>query len=252
MSLFALQKTLGLLVMPAGLLWLFLLASGGLCLLRKQRLPALLFLLVALGYALAGNVYLGAALMARLESGVPPVEVAALAPFDAVCVLGGGSQQDPFGQPQANLSGDRILLAARLWHAGKARVLVASGMSRDSLGAPRNLGEETRALWRSLGVPDTAILVVGEPCWNTRDEILADRRLQLRFGWKRVGLVSSAWHLPRALTLARRAGLDALPLGADWRGRPHPFQLQLMVPQAEGFWDVQRACWEWLGRRLGR
>jgi len=251
-TFFALQKTLGLLLMPAGLVWLFLLASGGLCLLRKQRLPALLFLLVALGYALAGNVYLGTTLMARLEAAVPPVEVAAVAPFDAVCVLGGGSQQDPFGQPQANLSGDRIVLAARLWHAGKARVLVASGMSRDSLGASRNLGEETRALWLSLGVPEAAIRVVDEPCWNTRDEILADRRLQLRYGWKRVGLVSSAWHLPRALALARKAGLDAAPLGSDWRGRPHPFQLQLLVPQAEGFWDVQRACWEWLGRRVGR
>lgn len=252
MSVFPLEKTLGLLAMPAGLLWLLLLAAGALCLLRKQRLPALLFLLAALGYALAGNVYLGSALMARLEAGVPRVDVAAVTPFEAVCVLGGGSQQDPFGQAQANLSGDRIVLAARLWHAGKARLLVASGMSRDSLGGVRNLGEETRALWRGLGVPDTAILVVGEPCWNTRDEILADRRLQLRRGWRRVGLVSSAWHLPRAMALAKRAELDATPLGADWRGRPHPFQLQLLVPQQEGFMDVQRACWEWLGRRLGR
>ena len=252
MSGLALEKTLGLLVMPAGLLWLFLLAGAGLCLLRKQRLPATLFLLVALGYGLAGNVYLGSALMARLEAGVPPVDVAAIAPFDAVCVLGGGSQQDPFGRAQVNLSGDRIVLAARLWHAGKARVLVASGRSRDSLGLPRDLGQETRTLWRSLGVPDTAILVVDEPCWNTRDEILADRRLQLRHGWPRVGLVSSAWHLPRALGLARKAGFEATPLGADWRGRRHPFQLQLLVPQAEGFMDVQRACWELLGRRVGR
>lgn len=251
MSLFAVQKTLGLLAMPAGLLWLLLLASGALCLLRKQRLPALLFLLVAAGYALAGNVYLGSRLMARLEAGVPPVDVAALAPFDAVCVLGGGSQEDPSGQAQTNVSGDRIVLAARLWHAGKARLLVASGMSRDSLGGVRNLGEETRALWRGLGVPDSAILVVAEPCWNSGDEILADRRLQLRLGWKRVGLVSSAWHLPRAMALAKRAGLDAAPLGADWRGRPHPFQLQLLVPQQEGFMDVQRACWEFLGRGLG-
>lgn len=252
MSGLALEKTVGLLGMPAGLLWLFLLASAAFCLLRRQRLPAVLFLLVAAGYALAGNVYLGSALMARLEAGVPAVDVAALAPFDAVCVLGGGSQQDPFGGAQANLSGDRIVLAARLWHAGKARLLVAGGRSRDSLGSPRDLGQETRALWRGLGVPDSAILVVDEPCWNTRDEILADRRLQLRHGWQRVGLVSSAWHLPRALALARRAGLDATPLGADWRGRPHPFQLQLLVPQQEGFLDIQRACWEWLGRRLGR
>ena len=252
MTLFALEKTLGLLAMPVGLLWLFLLASAGFCLLRKQRLPAALFLIAALGYALAGNVYLGSALMARLEAGVPPVDVVTLAPLDAVCVLGGGTQEDPGGHSELSQAGDRIVLAARLWHAGKARLLVTSGLSRDSLGAVRNLGEETRTLWRGLGVPDAAILVVAEPCWNTRDEIAADRRLQARLGWRRVGLLSSAWHLPRALALARKAGLAATPLGADWRGRPHPFQLQLLVPQASGFLDVQRACWEFLGRRLGR
>ncbi len=252
MTLFAFEKTLGLLAMPVGLLWLFLLASAGLCLLRKQRLSAALFLVSALGYALAGNVYLGSALMARLEAGVSPVDVATVAPFDAVCVLGGGTGEDFQGHPEANLAGDRIVLAARLWHAGKVKLLVASGMSRDSVRGVRNLGQETRTLWRGLGVPDAAILVVADPCWNTRDEIAADRRLQARLGWRRVGLLSSAWHLPRALALARKAGLAATPLAADWRGRPHPFQLQLLVPQAMGFLDVQRACWEFLGRRLGR
>ena len=252
MSLFALEKTVGLLAMPAGLVWLFLLASAVLSLLRKQRLPAVLFLAAALLYAIAGNVYLGSALVARLEAAVPPVDVATVAPFDAVLVLGGGSQEDPFGRPEAGLAGDRLLLAARLWHAGKARLLVTSGLSRDSLGAVRNLGEETRALWRGLGVPDAAILVVASPCWNTREEIAADRRLQFQHGWKRVGLLSSASHLPRALALARKAGLVVTPVGADWRGRPHPFQLQMLVPQADGFLDVQRACWEFLGRRVGR
>lgn len=252
MSRFVLEKTLGLLAMPAGLIWLFLLASAVLTFLRKQRLPAALFLATALLYAAAGNVYLGSALVARLEAAVPPVDVATVGPFDAVLVLGGGSQEDPFGRPEAGLAGDRLVLAARIWHAGKAQVLVASGMSRDSAAGIRNLGEESRALWRSLGVPDAAILVVAEPCWNTRDEILADRRLQLQHGWKRVGLLSSASHLPRALVLARKADLGVTPVGADWRGRPHPFQLHLLVPQAEGFLEVQRACWEFLGRRVGR
>jgi uncharacterized SAM-binding protein YcdF (DUF218 family) len=252
MNILAAEKTLGLLAMPAGLIWLFLLASAALAFLRKQRLPAALFLATALLYAAAGNVYLGSALVARLEAAVPPVDVATVAPFDAVLVLGGGSQEDPFGRPEAGLAGDRLVLAARLWHAGKARVLVASGMSRDSAAGVRNLGEESRALWRGLGVPDAAILGVTEPCWNTRDEILADRRLQLQHGWKRVGLLSSASHLPRALALARKAGLAVAPVGADWRGRHHPFELRLLVPQAEGFTDVQRACWEFLGRRVGR
>lgn len=252
MTLFSLQKTLALLLMPAGFLWLLLLLACRLCFRRNQKPLGVFLLAIALLYACAGNVHLGTFLMARLESSVPPMDPAAAAPFDAVFVLGGGSEEDPSGRPELGRSGDRIQLAARLWHLGRARLLVASGMGRDSLRGIRNGGEETRVLWRELGVPDRAILVVEEPCWITRDEIAAYRSLQQRHGWQRLALVSSAAHLPRAMALARRAGLEVVPLGADWRGRPLVFQLQNLVPQADGFMDVQRACWEYLGRRVGR
>ena len=126
----------------------------------------------------------------------------------------GVEEEDPLGGPQLGMSGDRVLLAARLWHAGKTQFLVASGCSRD--------------------------------------EVAAYRTLQARFGWRRMGLISSAWHLPRAMGLAGRAGLPVTPLGADWRGRRHPLQVRTLVPQAEGFIYVHWACWEHLGRWVGR
>jgi uncharacterized SAM-binding protein YcdF (DUF218 family) len=252
MSLFALQKTLGFLLMPAGLVWLALLTAALVCFRRRQRSLGVCLLATFLIYGLAGNPQVGAALMARLEAEVPPVDLATAGPFDAVCVLGGGTEEDPFGQPELGRGGDRILLAARLWHGGRTPLLVASGWGRDSRRGPRDAGVETRRLWRDLGIPEGAILAVSEPCWITREEIAAYRRLQERHGWKHLGLVSSASHLPRALALARKAGLVVTPLGSDWRGRPRPFQLQDLVPQADGFMDVQRACWEYLGRWVGR
>jgi len=252
MSLFALQKTIAYLAMPAGLLWLFLWGACVLCFRRRQRGPAWAFLFAALVFAVIGNVHVGAALMARLERAVPPPAMAALEPFDGVCVLGAGSEQDPFGNTQLSSAGDRIFMAAKLWHAGKARFLVASGYSHDSQRGPRDAGQETRQIWQAMGVPDSAILVVQEPCWNTRDEVAAYRRLQQRFGWRRMALVSSASHLPRALVLARRAGLAMSPVGADWQGRRVAFQLQNLVPQLDGFDRVQRACWEVLGGWLAK
>jgi uncharacterized SAM-binding protein YcdF (DUF218 family) len=252
MSLFSLEKALGLLVMPVGLIWLLLLAGAGFCLRRRQRGPAAMVLAMALLYGLAGNRYLASALVGSLERRVAPVDVAALQPFDAVFVLGGGSEQDAAGAPELGLGGDRIFLAARLWHAGKARLLVASGASRDGIAGFRDGGQETRALWQAVGIPDRAILVVPEPCWNTRDEIQAYARLQARYRWQRMALVSSASHLPRAMALASRAGLAFTPLGADRIGRRRGFELQGLVPQGVGFETSQRACWEYLGRWLGR
>ena len=195
---------------------------------------------------------LGVALIGSLERRIPPVRVEAMEPFDAVCVLGGGSEQDPAGAPELSSAGDRVFLAARLWHAGKARLLVTSGASHNGIAGFRDGGQETRALWLAVGVPDRAILPVPEPCWNTRDEIRANAGLQARYGWKRMGLMSSASHLPRAMALAARAGLAFTPLGADRLAHSYPFQLQLLVPQGEGFQTTQRACWEFLGRWLER
>jgi uncharacterized SAM-binding protein YcdF (DUF218 family) len=252
MTRFALEKTLALLAMPAGLLWLLLLALAGWHLRRRQRGPAVLVLALAVLYGLAGNVHLARALAGSLERRVPVVDPAALPVLDAVLVLGAGSERDPAGRPQLSESGDRVYLAARLWHAGKARLLVASGATPDAGAGGRDLAQETRTLWRAVGVPDRAILAVPEPCWNTRDEIRAYAGLQARHHWRRIGLVSSAIHLPRALALAGRAGLDPVPLAADRLDRPRPFRLQDLVPQGAGFAISQRACWEYLGRWTGR
>ncbi|MGA2082674.1 MAG: YdcF family protein [Holophaga sp.] len=252
MTLFDLEKTLPLLVMPVGLLWLLLLGLALFCLRRRQWSAGILGLGLAALYACAGNPYLANLLVQDLERRIPLVDVDRLEPFDAVFVLGGGSEQDPAGRPELSGAGDRVFLAARLWHAGKARVLVASGVADTGIGGFRDGGQETRVLWRAVGIPDSAILPVAARCWNTRDEIKAYAELQARQGWKRVGLVSSASHLPRAMALAEKAGLACTPLGADRLGRFHPFRIRDLVPQGDGFECNQRACWEYLGRWLGR
>jgi len=253
MSLFSLEKTLACLVMPTGLIWLLILAASALCLARRQRGPAALCLAIAVLYYGAGNTYLSWALMRGLEARVPPLPAgAALQPFDAVCVLGGGANLEPSGGPALGSSGDRIFAAARLWHAGKARLLVASGAEPSTGGGFRDDGQNTRTLWRAVGIPDSAILAVPEPCLNTRDEIKAYARLQARYGWRHMALVSSASHLPRAMALASRAGLSFTPVGSDWCPPPGAFQFKYLVPQAAAFENTRRACWEYLGRLLGR
>jgi uncharacterized SAM-binding protein YcdF (DUF218 family) len=98
-----------------------------------------------------------------------------------------------------------------------------------------------------VGIPDSAILVVPEPCWTTRDEVKAYARLRAERGWKRMALLSSASHLPRAMAFAEKAGLECTPLGADRLVHSRPFQLQYLVPQAEALDVLQRTCWEFLG-----
>jgi len=254
-----LQKTAGFLMMPAGLLWLGLIAATGLAWRRGGRLggggrlnEALPLLLLTIGYTVAGNIHVGHALMRRLEAEIPNLGETPALPFDAACVFGGATEVDSFGRPELACSGDRVMAAARLYHAGLARTLVASGVSEDDPAGPRNLGAEARSLWLAVGVPESAICVVETPCRVTKEEVSAFASLKESRGWKRVALVSSAWHLPRIQRLAKRAGLDGIPYGSDWRGRHHVFQWQDCVPQGAGFWRVNLAAWEFVGRLAGR
>ncbi len=250
--LLLLQKTLGLLVMPLGLVWLLLF---GMVIwswrLRKPGFAALLSLLWLL-LGMAGNPWVGRRLMARLEQQVQVANPQEGPVLDAIFVLGGGTDLNPQGRPQLSAQGDRITEAARLWHAGRTRFLVASGTGNDALGGDRDLAQESRTLWRGLGVPDAAIRVVDAPCLITRDEIKAYRAMRDQEHWSRVGLLTSASHLPRALSLARKAKLEVIPLACDFQGRPRRFRPQYLVPQLEGLRLTQTTLWELVGQAVGR
>ena len=246
------QKTLGLLLMPIGLAWLLLIAVTVGAWRVAPRALALLASAALLMFTIAGNAWIGDALIGSLERRIPPLDFARLAPFDAVCVLGGSTDFNDADGPSLGSAGDRLALAARLWHAGKTKLLVVSGTSIGGMERERDLAQESTILLCGLGVDPRAIVSIPTQALNTTQEIAAYGALLREQGWARVGLISSAWHLPRALRLCRAADLELVPLGADRRGRFRGWSPYWLVPQEHGFDRVQRACWEYLGMLAGR
>lgn len=244
-----LQKVFGRLLMPTGLLWLALIFTSIASVVRKHIGMAAVCFGLTLLYTAAGNAWLGTTLMRSLESMTTRVDISTVEPFDAVFVLGGGTELDPSGRAQLGDFGDRITTVARLFFAGKAPILVGSGLG---LGEdPRNLAEESRQLWIGLGVPDSAIELLPR-ARITKEEITAMQALATEKGWTRVALVSSAWHLPRALVHCGNLGFAVTPIPCDWRSTARPNWFLYAIPHQDGFEPVQIACWEWLGRTFGR
>ena len=245
------QKALALLLMPAGMAWVLLIVVVIMtwhCGTRSQRVVASVALLM---FTLAGNKWFGNVLIGSLEKQIPPLDIAQMEPFQAVFVLGGGSGFSDVDGPQFGIGGDRIALAARLWLAKKTPLLIASGSSLSDLEEPHDLAADTAVLWQGLGIPKEAIIQISQPV-ITQEEIAAYAQLIRQRGWTRVGLVSSASHLPRALRLCRRAGIDMVPLGADRISQSLSWSPYWLIPQEGGFVRVQRACWEYLGMLKGR
>lgn len=94
---------------------------------------------------MAGNTWVGAWLLAKLES--PYVAMAHPAhPFDAICVLGGGSFATPNGDARLGPAGDRLIVPARLFLSAR---LPWSAM----YAVPQSRGFQNvqKALWEILG-----------------------------------------------------------------------------------------------------
>jgi uncharacterized SAM-binding protein YcdF (DUF218 family) len=246
-------KVLRLLMLPAGLVWLLLAVCAVQAWRRSSRAFAAALCALFLLDSLAGNVYLGSALLTLLERGLPHLDPRSVEPFDAVCILGGGTLEDADGIGELGSGGDRIAVAVALVRAGKTPLVVASGTRISSLNDGNDdLAEETATLLSGLGVPPGQIIRLASGPVNTAQEIAAYKALIAERGWRRVGLISSAWHLPRALRLCARIGLVMVPIPADHRNRLPAPSCYWLLPQEEGFANVQLACWEMLGCWLGR
>jgi uncharacterized SAM-binding protein YcdF (DUF218 family) len=127
-----------------------------------------------------------------------PAQSDHLEPSDAVVSLGGGMNTD--GTLYAATQ-DRALHALSLLHAGYAPRLVLTGGEAQ--------GESViRARMSGLGL-NFPVENAG-PVDNTHDESLAVARLVQSHGWRRVILVTHAWHMRRAAATFRKAGVIVL------------------------------------------
>lgn len=241
------RKWTGYLVMPLGLVWLGSLALA-VWLFRSGQRRAGLAAVVLFGVCgIGGNMWVGGALLASLERDYSLPPVAPATPFEAVAVLGGANNQRPWGEPQLAPGGDRLATAARMFRRGWTERVVCFG----SRIGEQDFSSEAALLVTELGVPSERV-TARSGVLSTTDEIDALALIMREHGWTRVGLITSAFHLRRAIKLAASRGIDVTPLASDFQGGGASFTLDHLVPTAVGAQKVTVACWELLGAAVGR
>lgn len=128
-------------------------------------------------------------------------------PARAAIVFGAGLWRD--GRPTAVLR-DRVSTAAELFFQGRVEKLLMSGdnssLDYNEPGAMRNYALE-------LGVPEDAI-VLDYAGRRTYDTCYRAREI---FGLNKAILVTQNFHLPRALYVCNKLGLQAVGVRADQR-----------------------------------
>ena len=190
--------------------------------------------LAMVGLRRFGKLVIALAIAETLVMSFPPVADALLEPlqdkaraaaaegpsccYDAIVVLGGGitPAAPPFlMEPDLSDGADRVWYAAQLYHRGVARRIVVSGGSFvEQRGGPATSeAEAMRRFLIDLGVPLEAIVSEGNSL-NTLENI---RNVRQMVGEAPVALVTSAYHMPRALKIARQGNLNVGAFPTDWR-----------------------------------
>jgi len=176
--------------------------------------------------------------------------VAAPEEVGAIVVLGGGTHPPvpPRGFVELNEAGDRLVEAARRFRQGHAGLVVATGGRVWGEGVSE--AEDMAAVLDILGVPGEALLLE-TTSRNTLQNASRTWELLEPRGVRRILLVTSALHMPRARMAFAGAGFDVLPAPTDhWatqgRGQGGPWMLGLL-PDAENLAQSTRAIREYLG-----
>lgn len=243
--LFALKKMAGGLLLPLPLL--LLLMAAGLLLLWFSR------------WQKTGKIILSSAWLILMLISLQPVADSLLKPIenryatwqgghtvDYVVVLGGGYTWDQEWAPSSNMLNNslpRLTEGIRLWRENPGAKMIFTGAAAQN--NPVSSAEVTSRVAQSLGVPSGDIITLDKPR-DTRQEAHEVAKV---VGSRPFLLVTSASHLPRAMTFFRQQGLNPLPAPANQLAITSPLNFwEKAIPSPLWLSHSDRAIYESLGR----
>lgn len=188
-------------------------------------------------------------LVASLERRFLPIPVAESPSADAIVILGGcvGAADYPRVEVDLTDASDRVLQAARLYRAGKAPIVIATGGMIKWIRSKMPEAHSISHLLQEWGVPASAI-IMETGSQNTYQNAVNTKRLLDGQGLKTVLLVTSAMHMPRALATFRTAGIKAISSPTDYGATDREeFTILDFLPDAGALANNTRAIKEYIG-----
>jgi uncharacterized SAM-binding protein YcdF (DUF218 family) len=244
---FVLSKTLGIMLLPTnllillGILGVLLLATRFAALGRKLLIASMLML------AICGFLPLGNLLLYPLENRFSPWDAARGAP-DGIVVLGGPIDPDlsaAHDTPVISSAPDRIVATAELARKYPNARIVFSGGSADLISPDAKEADFAVEIFEALGIDKTRV-IVERRSRNTYENAAFSKALVVPKPGERWLLVTSAFHMPRAVGLFRKAGFAVEPYPVDWRVGEGS-DVVALSQAAAGLARTDTAMREWIG-----
>ncbi|WP_045836838.1 YdcF family protein [Hyphomicrobium sp. 99] len=246
---FIASKIIFFCIQPSSLAF-FALAAGILLLKFGRPKPAGFFLSVGFGIIvlfgfLPGGNLLVLPLEQRFATRVPEVPQGKI---DGIILLGGfedGSITDRRGGLALNESAERLTETLRLAHALPDAKVVFTGGSGSLFGG-EGIGSDIRKFFIDAGIEPSRI-VIENNSRNTYENALFTKRLLKPTSEDKWLLVTSAFHMPRAVGVFRKVGFDVVPYPVDFRTRGRIDAIRPFDSISAGMERTDLAAKEWIG-----
>ena len=245
---FVLSKTLGFFVLPSNVLMAIGLLGLILLLTRFQRLASWLVVTSLVLIAFVGYSPLGHILILPLEQRFPPWN-AGQGPPDGIVVLGGAIEPGISIARNAvalDDSAERVTATVELARRyPNARIVFSGGSGSLRFDAPTEAPIAVKEL-EALGVAHDRI-TAEEQSRNTIENAVYSRLVAQPKPGERWLLVTSAFHMPRAIAAFRAAGFPIEAYPVDWRTRGPTDATRPFAALPEGIAMTDLAVHEWVG-----
>jgi uncharacterized SAM-binding protein YcdF (DUF218 family) len=230
--MFFLKKLITHFILPPGLL---VIAFALLGILTKRKLAKLLAFSFTLFVYLLSVEPIKDLLYKPLEDAYP---VPSKPEGDAIVILGGGAYNTGILKEDST----KRLLTGFVLHKQTNLPIILSGGA--SIGALPE-AEVMKGLLLTLGV-DKSKIYTEVNSKDTEENAQEVKKLCERLRCKRVVLVSSAYHMRRAVLAFQKAGLEVVPYPTDFK-RDMKYNFYSLLPKMGVFADSYKALREYLG-----
>ncbi|QBZ82395.1 YdcF family protein [Hydrogenovibrio crunogenus] len=168
--------------------------------------------------------------------------------IDGIIVLGGGEDLKrslSWGRPELGIGGDRYIGAKELAnHYPKAPVIFTGGSGSMQLQNTKGEGSLARQLLTTLGIANKR-LIIESLSRNTYENFKYTKKL-LPARQGTYMLVTSAFHMPRAVGIANKQAIHVIPYPVDYRGNSDKLR-KIDFDFFDHLKSLEPAWKEWIG-----
>lgn len=247
---FYLSKLLFFLARPSNALVFLLVLGVVLLFTRFARLGRIVVTLAAVGLVLGGLSPLGHMLFLPLEERFAKPSPETLAALDGIVVLGGSFDthvSEARTEIALNEAAERLTIVPELMRLAPRARIAFTGGSAHMVFASKSEGAIARELFESFGAAPQRILIEDQSRNTVENAVFTYDLAQPQPG-ERWGIVTSAFHMPRAMGTFRAAGWrDLVAVPVDYRTRGEGDVLRPFGSVGEGLRRLDIAVKEWIG-----